>query len=202
MNRIGHDAFGRSYSDLAFSPGLFHGQMHVVFGVLDTHWGNPRLGPRDPGSLSFHNVVVDRKPIVLSSLPPYRICRDLGFVSLYARVLHCLELVSGKTLDEYTVTAKGSEPEITFEDLQAHATLIYERYASATIVDKLRRERAKEVAAGVADKDRCKGDMVFENSSLLLRDLLLVQDPGCSPKWMSADSAPKGTKIGLSLPGI
>lgn len=168
-NRMGHDSSRRSYLDLVFSPGLFHGQMHAVFGTLDTHWGNPRLGARDPGSLSFHNTVLDRKPIVLSSLPPYRICRDLGFVSLYARVLHCLELVSERSLQEYTASA-------TFEELRAHAGLIYERYASSTVVDKLRRERAQEVAEGKEEEEWSQGDMVFENAVLYLRDSLIVRE--------------------------
>ncbi len=130
-NRIGHDRIDLSYLDVVCGPGLFHAQLHAVFGTLQTHWGNPTLGHRDPGSLSFHNSVLYHKPIVLSSLPPYRTCRDLLFISLYARILHCLELVSGKTLGEYAQST-------TFEELQTHALQIFERYSSAQVVQDLR----------------------------------------------------------------
>lgn len=172
QNRTGHNSARRSYLDLIFAPGLFHGQMHAVFGCLDTHWGNPKLGPRDPGSLAFHNVVLDRKPVVLSSLPPYRVCRDLLFVSLYARVLHCLELVSGKSLQEYTKS-------VTFEDLERDAGLIYERYASSAIVDRLRQARHVHLRTHDQQADTeppIVGDMVFENAVLFMRDTLIVRE--------------------------
>ncbi|KAJ7175659.1 hypothetical protein C8R46DRAFT_1160852 [Mycena filopes] len=55
----------------------------MVFFV--THWGVPNRGTRKPGSLFFHNTQLHRAPILLSSLPPFRVCRDLVFSSLYAR---------------------------------------------------------------------------------------------------------------------
>ena len=181
-NRLGHDSIRYSFLNLVFSPGLFHGQMHLFFGLLDTHWGNPNLGPRDPGPLAFQNAVLNRKPIVLSSLPPYRICRDLALVSLYARVLHCLELVSKKTLQDYTKSA-------SFEDLETHAALIYDRFASGTVVDQSRRARRKHLQdlAGPGETQRGQrdgggtgevgtGDMVFENAVLFLRDALIIRE--------------------------
>lgn len=166
-NRAGHDNPKRSYLDLIFSPGLFHGQMHSVFGLLDTHWGNPNLGPYDPGSLAFHNSVLERKPIVLSSLPPYRTCRDLAFVSLYSRVLYCLELVSEKSLAEYVKNA-------SFDELEAHAGLIFEQYASGAVVDRMRRTRLRNYQA--EQEAAAKGDMVVENAMLFLRDALIVRE--------------------------
>lgn len=93
--RMGHDRPSRAYANVVGILGLFHIQIHETFGVLETHWGNPTLGGSDPGSLYFHSTVLDRKSIDLSSLPPYRSCQDLVDVSLYARILHCLERVAG-----------------------------------------------------------------------------------------------------------
>lgn len=130
-NRVGNDAFHHTHSNIVHVTGHFHGQMHAAAACLDTHWGLPTAGARDPGSLCFHNSVVDRKPIVLTSPPPYRTCRDLIFVSLYARMLHCLELVSGTKLQDYA-------SETTFEDLKADAEAIYDRFVDTQVVDKLR----------------------------------------------------------------
>ncbi|KAI0733681.1 hypothetical protein C8Q72DRAFT_881244 [Fomitopsis betulina] len=146
----------------------------------------PRFGPRNPGSLAFHNNNLDRKPIVLSSLPSFRKCRDLAFVSLYSRVLHCLELVSEtKDLSDYAA------------HLKAHAAEIVTRFADGKTVDRLRTARAAELRerekqgesaarASEADTgtecmdngvsgDLTQGDMVFENAVLLLRDALILR---------------------------
>lgn len=173
-NRLGHDNPRQSYLNLVSRPGLFHSQLHVIYADTQTHWGSPSLGSRDPGSLSFHNTVLDRKPIVLTSLPPYRTCRDLVFASLYARILHCLELVSGSTLSAYSQTA-------TYDDPARHAEEILEKYASSQVVDKLRKERsAASTEAGkngqAGNTVDPKGDMVFENAVLFMRDALLVRE--------------------------
>lgn len=65
---------------------------HEVGGTLLTHFGVSSV--RSPGSLAWHNTCLERIPIVLTSLPSFRVCRDLIMVSLYARILHCLLLVS------------------------------------------------------------------------------------------------------------
>ncbi len=130
-NRVGHDAPQQAHVNIVQAPGLFHAQMHAASACLEAHWGLPGAGARDPGSLCFHNTIVDRKPIVLSSPPPYRTCRDLIFVSLYARILHCLELVSGTKVDDYAATA-------TFNSLKEHAEAIYDRFVASEIVDELR----------------------------------------------------------------
>lgn len=76
-NRAGHDMVARSYAHLVFGPGFFHHQLAITHGILQAHWGDPHAGTSNPASLSFFNTVLDRKPIVLTSLPPYRACRDL-----------------------------------------------------------------------------------------------------------------------------
>ncbi|KAI0687401.1 hypothetical protein BC835DRAFT_1286604 [Cytidiella melzeri] len=74
QNRVGHDALCHTHMNVVQAMRLFHGQMHVASGCLDTHWGLPSAGSQDPGSLSFHNTVLDCKPILLSSPPPYQTC--------------------------------------------------------------------------------------------------------------------------------
>ncbi|KAJ3540608.1 hypothetical protein NM688_g6203 [Phlebia brevispora] len=165
-DRIGHDSFRRSYLNLIPTNGLFHGQLHVAFGTLETHFGSSSSGPHNPGSLSHHNTVLDRKPIVLSSFPPYRTCRDLIFVSLYARVLHCLELVAEKPLEDY---AQG----LTFTQLREDIETLYNTYADSPTVDKLRAQRADSEAP---DGTTTAGDMVFENAILFLRDALIMRE--------------------------
>lgn len=104
-NRAGDDEPTQTFANVVTIPGLFHAQIHILSGILEKHWGSAE-GPQDPGSLHLHNTLLARKPIVLSSLPPYRTCRDLVFVSLYARVFHCLELVAGyNSLEEYSGNA-------------------------------------------------------------------------------------------------
>ena len=99
----------------------------------------PRFGPRNPGSLAFHNNLLDRKPIVLSSLPSFRECRDLAFVSLYSRVLHCLELVSEtEDLSDYAA-------HVDFNQLKAHAAEIVTCFADGKTVNRLRTARAAEL---------------------------------------------------------
>lgn len=184
--RIGHEHPSKTFANCATTHGFFHGQLHQVFGAMSTHWGTQSV--QNPGSLAFHNTVLGRKPIVLSSLPPYRTCRDLIFVSLYARVLYCLELICGyPSLDKYSKT-------VTFDELKSHAELIYERFANPEEVRDLREARAREIRRNAAAQEaqdeavlpdlpstlpppKLKhGDMVFENASLFLRDALIIRE--------------------------
>jgi len=161
-NRAGHDSSTHSYAFAAFGPGFFHHQMAATHGIIETHWGDPGVGARNPGCLSFHNIILDRKPIIMSSLPSYRTCRDLIFVSLYARVLH-------------------------FEELQNHAAQIVDQFANPAIVFKLRNARLREslehqhVIGQDASKESsatlfAEGDMVFENAVLFMRDALILRE--------------------------
>ncbi|KAJ6527284.1 hypothetical protein B0H10DRAFT_2279228, partial [Mycena sp. CBHHK59/15] len=148
-------------------PGLFHGKIADMHGFFVTHWGVPNRGTRNPGSLAFHNTHLHRSPILLSSLPPFRVCRDLAFVSLYSRVLHCLLLVSGKTS-----LAECADSISSFSELEAYAASIQSKYANADLVSDLRRKRemARE-AAGVPP-----GDQIFENACLFMRNALISRE--------------------------
>lgn len=172
FSRAGQDSISNSFLNVACAPGLFHYQISATRAILETHWGDPHTWTQNPGSLCFHNILLDRKPIVLSSLPPYRTCRDLIFISLYARVFHCLELVSKcKNLDEYAAT-------VTFPKLQEDAMEVVTKFTSTKTVTRLRRERAIE-SRNRDPKDETpgtKGDMVHENALLFLRDGLLLRE--------------------------
>lgn len=167
-NRAGDDDPTQTFANVVTFPGLFHAQIHILSGILEMHWGSAE-GPQDPGSLHLHNTVLARKPIVLSSLPPYRTCRDLVFVSLYARVFHCLELVAGyDSLDEYSES-------VTFNQLYDHAAEIVDRFATAQVATKLRASRARELRKPESERTAA-GDVVFENAVLFMRDALLVRE--------------------------
>ncbi|KAJ7735443.1 hypothetical protein B0H14DRAFT_3613658 [Mycena olivaceomarginata] len=165
--RAGHEGGYSGFGWGVWMPGLFHGKIADMHGFFVTHWGVPHRGTRNPGSLFFHNTVLHRSPILLTSLPPFRVCRDLVFVSLYARVLHCLLLVSGKTS-----LAECADSITSFAQLDGYAALIQKKYANASLVSKLRWERKMaEGAEGVPP-----GDQIFENASLLLRDALISRE--------------------------
>ncbi|KAI0349126.1 hypothetical protein OH77DRAFT_1415529, partial [Trametes cingulata] len=184
-NRAGHESLGGSFLWALCMPGLFHYKMAATHGVLEMHFGSQN--PRNPGSLAVHNAKLDRKPIILTSLPPFRTTRDLIFVSLYARVLHCMLLVSGKEdLDDYAAT-------VSFPELQAHAKAVVARYANAQAVQNLREEREDEQegkdtqrheqgepeedsSAGGEEQKSQAGDMVFENACLFMRDALVLRE--------------------------
>lgn len=171
-NRAGHDTFANSFLYAAFAPGLFHYQMAAAHGLLETHWGNPSRGQHDPAALSWHNTVLDRKPFVLSNRPPYRVGRDLIFHSLYARVIHCLEVVTTcEDLDEHAAA-------VTFPELQKHACEIMSRFVNPGTVSKLRSACTREKLTQIGeDADALmQGDMVFENACLFLCDALVFRE--------------------------
>lgn len=114
-------------------PGLFHAKIADMHGFFVTHWGKPNAGTRNPGCLAFHNTCLHCSPITLTSLPPFCTCCDLVFVSLYARVLHCLLLASKKkTLDDYANSVDS------WEELKGHAAAVIAQYADPQIVADLR----------------------------------------------------------------
>ncbi|KAH9897009.1 hypothetical protein C8Q73DRAFT_642360 [Cubamyces lactineus] len=159
-NRAGHESIARSYSNLIFGPGFFHHQMALTHGIIETHWGDPHAGTRNPGSLSFLNTVLDRKPIVLTSLPPYRTCRDLIFVSLSACLLHCLERVCGwDSFSDYIA-------EVSFNDFCAHVKKIMKTYVNA----------AECPSSTTKTPQVTEGDIIYENICLFLRDALVLRE--------------------------
>ncbi|KAF8056881.1 hypothetical protein FPV67DRAFT_1430943 [Lyophyllum atratum] len=179
--RAGHEGGYTGFGWGVWIPGLFHAKMADIHGVLLTHFGNPTAGSRNPGSLSFHNTVLQRKPIVLTSLPPFRTCRDLIFVSLYARVLHCLLLISK------TTSLEECGEDLTWDQLELYAQDILDKFANPNVVADLRwrRTQAEKLYASQENSNTASqpsstmprdGDMVFENAVLFLRDALLSRE--------------------------
>ncbi|KAJ7016173.1 hypothetical protein C8F04DRAFT_1282418 [Mycena alexandri] len=187
--RLGHESGTHSWKHIVLMPGLFHAKIADCHGLLETHFGKPSAGARSPGSLGFHNTVLDRLPITLTSLPPFRTCRDLIMVSLYARVLHCLLLVSGHdSLDKYAASVTS------WDVVVSHAQKIHQTYTDVDRVQELREhripeERKRDADAKTAKKGQPtlpeskthlphvkKGDMVFENAILFMRDALLTRE--------------------------
>ena len=161
-NRVGHDHPHWLFFNLALGPGLFHYQIHTAGGVLETHWGDPSLSTRDPGSLSFHNTLLHHKPIVIISMPPYCVSHDLIFVSLYGRLIHCLELVARcSSLDEYAST-------FDLDTLKSHCHEIIKKYTNPQICANLWEACTRQC------QTKPHGDMVFENATLFLHDALLL----------------------------
>lgn len=198
-NRSGHDTAANSYAHIAFCPGLFHYQMALVHGILLTWIGDPSTGVRDPTTLTFFNGVLDRKPIVPTSLPSYRTMRDLLFHVLAAATTVCLLDVSEASesdLGEYA-------SKVTFDELRTDVSKILTQKASPRVVATLRHKRADEQAQHTADstpsasrqpasesgephakpsdpgadsEELASGDMAFENMTLMLRDLLVLRE--------------------------
>ncbi|KAE9385461.1 hypothetical protein BT96DRAFT_1007024 [Gymnopus androsaceus JB14] len=163
--RAGHEGGYEGFGWGVWMPGLFHAKMTDIHGLMTTHFGNPSASIADPGSLHFHNTLLGRLPIVPTSLPPFHTCRNLVFVSLYARALHCLLLVSGKSsLEEY------AESLSSWDQLYSDAERIYDTYANAAVVGELREARE------LAEEGEAEGDMVFENAVLFLRDALISRE--------------------------
>ena len=155
----------------AWIPGLFHAKIADALGTLLTHFGQPNTISQNPWTLGFHNGRIDRLPITLTSLPTYRTSRDLIFVSLYARVLHCLLLVSKcGSLEEYGLKVNK------WETLVEHATKILENYANAALVEELRSERAESLEDKEEGAKPTKGDAVFKNAALFMRDALVSRE--------------------------
>ncbi|KAF8602550.1 hypothetical protein BDV93DRAFT_443842 [Ceratobasidium sp. AG-I] len=171
-NRMGHEAGYESFEWLTQVIGLFHLKMAQTKGVLETHLGRTNSS-RNPTCLAFQNTLIHRKPI--PSPAPFYLARDLIRVSLYARVLDCLLLVSGAP-DLSTLAQQLAESDLpqpsnpphsrSFAQLEKYAQTIYAKYASRINVYKLRQER--NAAAGKL----AAGDMIYEDSCLFICDAL------------------------------
>ena len=191
--RLGHKVGIEMWKHFALMTGLFHAKIADCHGTLNTHFGISST--RSPGSLAFHNTCLDRLPIVLTSLPSFRVCHDLIMVSLYACILHCLLLVSRKdSLESYVMSVKS------WTTVKAHVKSILTTYASADRVQELCEHRTantrqrEAVIKAIEQTSKSKqpltmpqptvpaelaadlqGDMVFENGSLFLWDALLTR---------------------------
>ncbi|KAJ7036838.1 hypothetical protein C8F04DRAFT_1181176 [Mycena alexandri] len=170
--RLGHESGSHAWRNIVLMPGLFHAKIADTHGMLETHFGKPNAGTRSPGSLGFHNTVLDRLPITLTSLPAFRTCRDLIMDSL----------------DDYASSVNS------WDVIVGHAAVIYSRFADPDLVQELREqripdERKRDAEAKAASKGANKGakpdgplphvkkgDMVFENAILFLRDALLTRE--------------------------
>ncbi|OJT14839.1 hypothetical protein TRAPUB_8633 [Trametes pubescens] len=163
QNRAGHEALSRSFLWALCMPGLFHYKMAATHGLLELHYGTQSRS--DPGSLVNHNASLNRKPIVLTSFPPFRTARDLIFVSLYARVLHCLLLVSGcDSLDYANTQVAQRVREKREEERRAWEAARQEQVPSQGPDDDDEKFVPKE------------GDEVFENAILYMRDGLVMRE--------------------------
>lgn len=173
--RAGHDSLFESQLRDVAAPGFFHYQSASSGAVLITHWGDPSGWVDDPSSLHFHNTLLNRKPITLTSPPPYRTSRDLIFVSLYARIFYCLKLVSSyTTLKEYAAT-------VTFDQLCTHTAQIINNFTESKVVIDLRQKREEtgripESESPHKNRRFYDGDMVFENAVLFMRDALILRE--------------------------
>ncbi|KAJ6629084.1 hypothetical protein B0H10DRAFT_2160566 [Mycena sp. CBHHK59/15] len=157
----------RLHSLLNICAGHEGGYSGFGWGFFITHWGVSHRSTHNPGSLSFHNTHLHCAPIVLSSLPPFCVCCDLVFVSLYAGVLHCLLLVTGaSTLDQCADSIES------FEELEAHAQTIQQKYANTSAVSDLRWQR--NIADGSVNI--VPRDEIYENACLLLHDALVSRE--------------------------
>lgn len=155
----------------AWMPGLFHAKIADAHGTLLNHLRKPDRGAQNPRSLAFHNARLDRLPITATSLPTFQTCRDIIFVSLYARILCCLLLVSNcNSLEEYS--AKVTD----WQTIVTPATQIFEQYASTARVKKLRSDHEKELKNASKGTKPKTGDAVFENACLFLRDALISRE--------------------------
>ncbi|KAG7087025.1 hypothetical protein E1B28_013004 [Marasmius oreades] len=163
--RVGKDGGYSGWGWAVCFTGLFHAKMSDIQGTLLTHWGKSNAGTRNPGCLAFHNTILHRLPITTISLPTFRICQDLVFVSLYGRVFHLLLKVSGiKSVEGYTKTA-------TWDKILKDSKQIYDTYVDIQAVHKLCERRDQQKGSPVTE-----GDMVFENATLFLRDALLSRE--------------------------
>ncbi|KAF7372061.1 hypothetical protein MVEN_00064400 [Mycena venus] len=168
--RLGHESGPHAWRHIVLMPGLFHAKIADCHGLLETHFGKP--------------TAADYTHL----LSPFRTCRDLIMVSLYARILHCLLLVSGK--DSLEACAESID---SYATLVSYAHKIYATYADVDRVQELRErrlpeERKREAESKAAKKTGQaeastsspphirKGDMVLENGILFLCDALLTRE--------------------------
>lgn len=158
--RVGNESTERSLSWLVRIPGLFHYKINAALAVLLLHLGKPNHDLSNPASLAAHNTLLHRKVIVSTSPPDFRTTRNLINVSLYSRILVCLEIVSGRSIEQVS-------SEATWDQVVAYGRKILSQFANAEVVDELREK---------GQNDASEGDTLFENACLFLRDALILRE--------------------------
>ncbi|KAL1721533.1 hypothetical protein EV715DRAFT_271156 [Schizophyllum commune] len=162
--RAGNEGGASSLRHILYTPGLFHYRINATTALLLAYLGKKNRDISNPASLHAHNTILRRKPIVATSLPPFRTSEDVINESKDARILDCALRVSGKaSLAEYV-----ADPDLDWATLKGHAEAIVDRYADARVAERHRRERER------GNEDA--GDQVFESAVLFLRDALLLQE--------------------------
>ncbi|KAG8706259.1 hypothetical protein FRC09_002499 [Ceratobasidium sp. 395] len=179
-SRIGQEEPKSSFSNLEYILGLFHTKMTAVVSILNTHLGSPTAGRDAPGSLFFHNSILERKAFVATSLPSFAVAKDLIMDSLAARIIHCLLRVSNcKNLESYlarlgscdsTPQTPASTDKSSWGQLLRDAEVLYDTYVNTSNASKLQSDRL------YADPDAKAGDMVYEGAIYFLRDALNLEE--------------------------
>ncbi|KAF7321739.1 hypothetical protein MKEN_00695600 [Mycena kentingensis (nom. inval.)] len=171
VGTIGEKEARRDSEILFWSPDSSMPRLRILMVSLQPTGESP--GPRigHPGAYGTTTLCYTACPLPSPPSPPFRTCRDLIWVSLYARVLDCLLLVTGKPSIEAVVTRAT-----TFQDLLGFATSIYDRFVDVDLVADLRSERRFATERGMNPELAKKGDMVFENATLFLRDALISRE--------------------------
>ncbi|KAF8593298.1 hypothetical protein BDV93DRAFT_429166, partial [Ceratobasidium sp. AG-I] len=179
-SRSGHEETHSSLGNLEYVLGLFHTKIAAVLSVFTTHLGSPTAGKDNPGSLLFHNEVLGRNPIVISSPPPFAVSKDLIMDSLAARVLHCVFLETDcETLAEYiahleshgsTSSTKAQAQQMRWKQLLCDSTRVYNKYVNIEAVASLQSSRL------LAEPGEKAGDMVYEGAVLFMRDSLYLEE--------------------------
>ncbi|QRV82401.1 hypothetical protein RhiJN_10416 [Ceratobasidium sp. AG-Ba] len=178
--RIGQEELKNSLGNLEYMLGLFHTKMAAVVSILTTHLGSSTAGEAAPASLLFHNSILERKPFVATSLPPFAVAKDLIMDSLGARIVHCLLRVSKcKTFEDYLARLQAcdatnptveTEYESSWKQLLRDAESLYNSYVDTSRASQLQSDRL------YADSDTKAGDMVYEGAIFFLRDALNLEE--------------------------
>lgn len=168
--RVGNETGLNSLEQIVQIPGLFHVAMVAVNMIIETFWSSGK-STTNPSSLSFQNTLLKRKPIVLSSMPPYCTSRDLIMVSLYARILSLLPKIGGASnIEQYAQKLANFDTgrkdlSASWYRLKTDVKTLISRYASTQALAQLSKRHAM-------DGTSSKADMVLRHSILFLRDAL------------------------------
>ena len=177
--RVRHKDGADSWKHIVLIPGIFHAKIADCHGLLSVHFW--KSSTRSPGSLAFHNTCLDRIPILLTSLPSFRVCRDLIMVSLYACVLHLLQVSNSNSIEEYLTRYTS------WSDLQSHAKRILQYYADADHVQELCQPRERAEHQRLA---KLKAEQEATKSQIAAACKRQMQPPLSLPTVQVATTAP------------